>query len=106
MLAHTTQLVHPSPLITLLFTILTAVAQIICLNKALRCADTVVVVPLFYAGYTIFGFLNSLIFYDQTGQYAHWVLFAVFISISVLIGGVVSISCCVVSTLILRFSSR
>lgn len=48
-------MVHPSPLLTLLLTIATAVAQIICLNKALQCADTVVVVPLFYAGYTVFG---------------------------------------------------
>lgn len=52
-------LVHPSPLITLLLTIITAVLQIICLNKALKCADTVVVVPLFYAGYTVFGWVNG-----------------------------------------------
>ncbi len=30
--------------------IFTAVLQIMCLNRALVCADTVVVVPLFYAG--------------------------------------------------------
>jgi hypothetical protein len=36
--------------VTLLFVIITAVCQIVCLNKALVCADTVVVVPLFYAG--------------------------------------------------------
>lgn len=40
---------------TLLLLIGTAVLQIVCLNSALRCADTVVVVPLFYAGYTVFG---------------------------------------------------
>jgi hypothetical protein len=44
------QLLHPTPFVTLLFVIITAVCQIICLNKALQCADTVVVVPLFYAG--------------------------------------------------------
>lgn len=37
-------------------------------------------------------FLNALIFYDQTGQYARWALIAVFLSISVLIGGVVLLS--------------
>jgi hypothetical protein len=37
-------------MITLLLVIATAIAQIICLNKALKCADTVVVVPVFYAG--------------------------------------------------------
>lgn len=45
-----TQLVHPAAMITLLLVVATAVCQIICLNKALVCADTVVVVPLFYAG--------------------------------------------------------
>jgi hypothetical protein len=40
---------------TLILLIGTAVLQIVCLNSALRCADTVVVVPLFYAGYTVFG---------------------------------------------------
>lgn len=37
-------------------------------------------------------FLNSLIFYDQSGQYAGWALAAVFLSISVLISGVVLLS--------------
>lgn len=83
-------LVHFTPLLTLVLLVLTAVLQIICLNKALQCADTVVVVPLFYAGYTVFGFINSLIFYNQSGQYARWVLVAVFLSMGVLISGVVS----------------
>ncbi|KAK6903006.1 hypothetical protein L486_06461 [Kwoniella mangroviensis CBS 10435] len=85
-------LVHPSAIITLLLVIITAVLQIVCLDRALKCADTVVVVPLFYAGYTVFGFINSLIFYNETGQYARWVLVAVFISIAVLISGVVLLS--------------
>ncbi|WOO84441.1 uncharacterized protein LOC62_06G007959 [Vanrija pseudolonga] len=85
-------LVHFTPLLTLVLLTITAVLQIICLNKALQCADTVVVVPLFYAGYTVFGFINSLIFYNQSGQYARWVLVAVFLSMGVLIGGVVLLS--------------
>ncbi|WVN85327.1 uncharacterized protein L203_100472 [Cryptococcus depauperatus CBS 7841] len=85
-------LVHPSALISLLSVIITAILQIICLNKALVCADTVVVVPLFYAGYTVLGFINSLIFYDEVGQYARWVLIAVFLSIAILISGVVLLS--------------
>ncbi|KAK1924848.1 hypothetical protein DB88DRAFT_534894 [Papiliotrema laurentii] len=85
-------LVHPSSILTLLLVILTAVLQIVCLNRALECTDTVVVVPLFYAGYTVFGFINSLIFFDQSKQYARWVLVAVFLSIAVLISGVVLLS--------------
>ncbi|KAK8869760.1 hypothetical protein IAR55_000328 [Kwoniella newhampshirensis] len=84
--------VHPSGLISLLSVIVTAVLQIVCLNRALECADTVVVVPLFYAGYTVFGFVNSLIFYNEAGQYERWVLVAVFLSIAVLISGVVLLS--------------
>ncbi|WWD15965.1 hypothetical protein CI109_100389 [Kwoniella shandongensis] len=84
--------VHPSGLISLLSVIITAVLQIVCLNRALECADTVVVVPLFYAGYTVFGFVNSLIFYNEAGQYERWVLIAVFLSIAVLISGVVLLS--------------
>jgi hypothetical protein len=30
--------------------IITAVMQIICLNRALKCADSTLVVPLFFAG--------------------------------------------------------
>jgi hypothetical protein len=37
-------------------------------------------------------FINSLIFYDEAGQYARWVLVAVFLSIAVLISGVVRLS--------------
>ncbi|WVO22008.1 uncharacterized protein IAS62_003328 [Cryptococcus decagattii] len=85
-------LVHPSALISLLLVILTAVLQIVCLNRAIVCADTVVVVPLFYAGYTVFGFVNSLVFYDEIKQYARWVLIVVFLSIAVLISGVVLLS--------------
>ncbi|RSH94093.1 hypothetical protein EHS25_006747 [Saitozyma podzolica] len=84
--------VHPSAILTVLLVALTAVIQIVCLNRALVCADTVVVVPLFYAGYTVFGFINSLIFYDEVGQYARWVLVAVFLSMGVLIAGVVLLS--------------
>ncbi|EIW69442.1 hypothetical protein TREMEDRAFT_43986 [Tremella mesenterica DSM 1558] len=85
-------LVHVSSMASLSLVVVTAVAQIICLNRALQCADTVVVVPLFYAGYTVLGFVNSLIFYNESGQYARWVLIAVFISIAILISGVVLLS--------------
>lgn len=37
-------------------------------------------------------FVNALIFYDQSGKYARWILVCVFLSIGVLIGGVVLLS--------------
>lgn len=86
------QFTHPTALITLLLVALTAILQIICLNRALKAADSTLVVPLFYAGYTIFGFVNTLIFLNETEQYETWVLVAIFLSIGVLVAGVVLLS--------------
>lgn len=87
---------HPfasfAAIITLVMVAVTAVMQIICLNRALKAADSTLVVPLFYAGYTIFGFVNTLIFLNETGQYETWVLIAIFLSILILVAGVVLLS--------------
>lgn len=87
---------HPfasfAAMVTLLMVGVTAVMQIICLNRALKAADSTLVVPLFYAGYTIFGFVNTLIFLNETGQYENWVLVAIFLSIGILVAGVVLLS--------------
>jgi hypothetical protein len=39
----------------LFFVAVTAILQIICLNKGLKAADSTLIVPLFYAGYTVLG---------------------------------------------------
>lgn len=36
-----------------------AVSQMIALNRGLKYYDSTLVVPVFYAGYTLLGFLNS-----------------------------------------------
>lgn len=46
---------HPVALVTLFFVAVTAILQIICLNKGLKAADSTLIVPLFYAGYTVLG---------------------------------------------------
>jgi hypothetical protein len=51
--------------VTFIFLAITAVSQIICLNRGLRVYDSTLVVPVFYGVYTASGFLNSLIFNDQ-----------------------------------------
>lgn len=76
---------------------------------ALLGLDNLVVVPTFYAVYTATGWLNSLVFMDRIDAYSNWVcpfqnsltqsaddpfsfaktLFAIFISICILIFGVV-----------------
>ncbi|KAG8702374.1 hypothetical protein FRC09_004768 [Ceratobasidium sp. 395] len=83
------QIGHPAAIITFIFLAITAVSQIIALNKGLKVYDSTLVVPVFYGVYTASGFLNSLIFNNEVDSYKGWTLFAIFVSILTLIGGVV-----------------
>ncbi|CAE6482809.1 unnamed protein product [Rhizoctonia solani] len=80
---------HPAAIITFIFLAITAVSQIIALNRGLKVYDSTLVVPVFYGVYTASGFLNSLVFNDEIDAYKGWTLFAITVSIMVLIGGVV-----------------
>ncbi|KAF7315613.1 hypothetical protein MIND_00076700 [Mycena indigotica] len=83
------QLGHAAPIFTILLLAATAVTQIICLNRGLQIYDSTLVVPVFYGVYTAAGWLNSLIFNDNVDSYQSWTLFLIFLSIFVLISGVV-----------------
>ncbi|KAF7288711.1 hypothetical protein HMN09_01377100 [Mycena chlorophos] len=83
------QLGHAAPIFTMLLLAATAVFQIICLNRGLQIYDSTLVVPVFYGIYTAAGWLNSLIFNDNVDSYQPWTLFLIFVSIFVLISGVV-----------------
>ncbi|KAF8320817.1 hypothetical protein DL93DRAFT_2131210 [Clavulina sp. PMI_390] len=83
------QFVHPAAFFTFLFLALSAIFQIICLNRGLKIYDSTLVVPTFYAVYTATGWLNSLVFMDEVSAYSNWILFAIFLSICILISGVV-----------------
>jgi len=78
-----------SSIFTFVFLAITAVAQIICLNRGLRVYDSTLVVPVFYGVYTAAGFVNSMVFNNSVDAYQTWVLFLIFISIMTLISGVV-----------------
>lgn len=80
---------HAAPIFTIIFLVITAVMQIVCLNRGLKVYESTLVVPVFYGVYTATGFLNSLIFNDEVGAYKSWTLFLIFVSIIVLISGVV-----------------
>ncbi|TFK25670.1 hypothetical protein FA15DRAFT_638875 [Coprinopsis marcescibilis] len=80
---------HAAPIFTIIFLVVCAVMQIVCLNRGLRVYDSTLVVPVFYGVYTATGFLNSLIFNNEVEAYQSWVLFLIFISIIILISGVV-----------------
>ncbi|KAF7296143.1 hypothetical protein MKEN_01429600 [Mycena kentingensis (nom. inval.)] len=83
------QLGHAAPIFTILLLAATAVMQIICLNRGLAIYDSTLVVPVFYGVYTAAGWLNSLIFNNEVDSYQPWTLFLIFVSIFVLISGVV-----------------
>lgn len=46
---------HAAPIFTILLLIVTAVMQIICLNRGLKVYDSTLVVPVFYGVYTATG---------------------------------------------------
>ncbi|KAJ7178478.1 hypothetical protein C8R43DRAFT_973462 [Mycena crocata] len=80
---------HAAPVFTILLLAATAVMQIVCLNRGLKVYDSTLVVPVFYGVYTATGFLDSLIFNNEVDSYQSWTLFLIFVSIGVLISGVV-----------------
>lgn len=95
---------HIVPILTIILLVITAVLQIICLNRGLKVYDSTLVVPVFYGVYTATGyvafstinlcslvisFLDSLIFNNQVDAYKPWILFLIFASIVILISGVV-----------------
>ncbi|KAJ7084478.1 hypothetical protein B0H15DRAFT_849322 [Mycena belliarum] len=80
---------HAAPIFTIILLVATAVMQIICLNRGLKVYDSTLVVPVFYGVYTATGFLDSLIFNNEVEAYQSWTLFLIFVSIFVLISGVV-----------------
>ncbi|OJT09387.1 hypothetical protein TRAPUB_14135 [Trametes pubescens] len=80
---------HASSIFTFILLAVTAVCQIVCLNKGLAIYDSTLVVPVFYGVYTGLGFLDSLIFNDEVDAYKSWTLFLIFVSMLVLVSGVV-----------------
>ncbi|KAH7920065.1 hypothetical protein BV22DRAFT_1199177 [Leucogyrophana mollusca] len=80
---------HLAPIFTIVLLAVTAVLQIICLNRGLKVYDSTLVVPVFYGVYTATGFLDSMVFNNEVDAYKPWILFLIFASIVTLISGVV-----------------
>lgn len=64
----------------------------LALNRALKAYSSTVVVPVFFSGYTLLGFANSMVFLDQIAAYSWTVLVLIALSIGVLLSGVVLLS--------------
>ena len=48
---------HAAPIFQIIFLVITAVLQIICLNRGLKVYDSTLVVPVFYGVYTATGYV-------------------------------------------------
>ncbi|ORX95453.1 hypothetical protein K493DRAFT_219136 [Basidiobolus meristosporus CBS 931.73] len=68
--------------------IFTAVLQLYCLNNALKYANSVVVVPLFYCFYTCVGLFNTCVYLNQFETYPWWVLLLILVGVVILVFGV------------------
>lgn len=53
---------HAAPIFTIILLAVTAVLQIICLNRGLKVYDSTLVVPVFYGIYTATGYAHFLLF--------------------------------------------
>ncbi|ORY62722.1 hypothetical protein BCR35DRAFT_308959 [Leucosporidium creatinivorum] len=80
------------PWIIIILLVVAAVTQVYCLNASLKCYDSTFTVPIFFATYTTSGFCNSLAYLDEFHTYQVWVFICIWLSIAVLVAGVVMLS--------------
>ncbi|KAJ8293914.1 hypothetical protein OF846_003168 [Rhodotorula toruloides] len=83
-----------SPLTWLIVILLVvcAITQVYALNLALKAYDSTFVIPVMFATYTVSAFLNTLVYLDQTKTYRLSIFLLIWVSIAILIAGVVMLS--------------
>lgn len=86
------QFTSPLSWLIVILLVVCAVTQVYALQLGLKCADATFVVPVLFATYTTSGFLNSLVYLDQTDAYRLPIFLMIWLSIAVLIAGVVMLS--------------
>ncbi|GAA5931386.1 hypothetical protein JCM1841_002800 [Sporobolomyces salmonicolor] len=86
------QFTSPLTWLIVILLVVCAVSQVYCLNQGLKCFDSTFTVPIFFSVYSICGFLNSLVYLDETHLYKLWVFLCIWASIAVLILGVIMLS--------------
>ncbi|BGP17792.1 hypothetical protein JCM10213_001706 [Rhodosporidiobolus nylandii] len=86
------QFASPLTWVIIILLVVCAVAQVYCLNMSLKCFDSTFCVPCFFATYTVSGFINSLVYLDQTDSYKTWTFALIWVSIAILIAGVILLS--------------
>jgi hypothetical protein len=68
---------HAAPIFTIILLVITALLQIICLNRGLKVYDSTLVVPVFYGVYSAFGqVLSFRLIYFELREYhvGGWIL--------------------------------
>jgi hypothetical protein len=80
------------PFLIIFILLVTAFAQVYCMNSALKFASAVTVVPVFFAYYSILGFFNSNIYFDHWSMYAALNYAMILSGIAVLVYGVYLVS--------------
>ncbi|GAA5990074.1 hypothetical protein JCM10908_005811 [Rhodotorula pacifica] len=86
------QFTSPLSWLIVILLVVCAVTQVYALQLALKCFDATFVVPVLFATYTVGGFLNSLVYLNQTDAYRLPIFLMIWLSIAVLIAGVVMLS--------------
>ncbi|KAK4054958.1 hypothetical protein OIO90_003299 [Microbotryomycetes sp. JL221] len=86
------QFASPLSWIIVILLVVSAVAQVYCLNQALKCYDSTLVVPVLFSSYTASAFINTLVYLDEMDSYRTWVFVCIWLSILVLVCGVIMLS--------------
>lgn len=86
------QFTSPLSWLIVILLVVCAVTQVVALQLALKCFDATFVVPVLFATYTTSSFILSLVYLDQTDTYKLHIFLLIWLSIAVLIGGVIMLS--------------
>ncbi|BGP49693.1 hypothetical protein JCM10450v2_005598 [Rhodotorula kratochvilovae] len=86
------QFTSPLTWLIVILLVVCAVTQVYALNLALQAGDSTLVVPVFFSVYTASGFVISLVYLNQTESYRTSIFVCIWLSIAVLIGGVIMLS--------------
>ncbi|GAA6032170.1 hypothetical protein JCM8097_007108 [Rhodosporidiobolus ruineniae] len=86
------QFASPLTWVIIVLLVVCAVTQVYCLNASLKCYESTLCVPAFFATYTTSGFINSLVYLDQRKTYKNWVFAMIWVFILILICGVLLLS--------------
>ena len=80
------------PFLIIIILLITAFTQVYCMNSALKVADATIVVPVFFAFYSVLALLNACVYYNQWSKFDVKDYVLILFGIVVLVIGVYFIS--------------